>query len=125
MKRKAQTTMEVAVLLVVLVAALLSIQIYLKRSFQGKYKELADSVGEQYDPLKTTSTRITTTDTISESISNHLGTTYYAGVAAEIWLGPLLVLSAPVPIYALTPSESSQSYTTTNSSSEDYHVASF
>jgi len=120
MRKKAQSTIEVAALIVILVAALLAVQIYIKRGFQGKYRELADNVGEQYDPLKTTSTRITTVETTSVSKSNRLGSVVY-GEFGSIYIGPLEIVSG-VPTYALQPSESEQSYSTTNSISEDYHV---
>lgn len=118
MRKKAQSTIEVAVLIVILVAALLAVQIYLKRGFQGKYRELADNVGEQYDPLRTTSTRITTVETTSNSTSNRLGTMYYAEESIDLFGVPLI----SIPTYGVLPSESEQSYSTTTSVSEDYHV---
>lgn len=50
---KAQTTLEYAVIAVVVVAALLAMQIYLKRSAQGRLRQLADELGPQYAPGNT------------------------------------------------------------------------
>lgn len=50
-----QTLSEYAVLMAVVVAALLAMQIYMKRGFSGRLRAAADSVGEQYAPRRTTS----------------------------------------------------------------------
>jgi len=54
-QKQAQSTLEYAVLIVCIVAGLLAMQIYIKRSIQGKLRGTADSMGEQYDPKKTSS----------------------------------------------------------------------
>lgn len=46
--RKAQSITEYAVLMGVVVLAILFVQIYLKRSIQGKFKGTADDIGEQF-----------------------------------------------------------------------------
>ena len=46
--------MEYAVLLAVLVAALLTMQIYMKRGFSGRLRAAANSIGEAYAPRRTT-----------------------------------------------------------------------
>ena len=51
---RGQTAVEYAVLLAVLVAALLAMQIYMKRGVSGRLREAADSIGEQYAPRNTT-----------------------------------------------------------------------
>ena len=53
--RKAQSTLEYAVVIFAIVAALVTMQIYLKRGIQGKMRQSADSIGEQYAPENTTS----------------------------------------------------------------------
>lgn len=58
--RKGQSTLEYAVVIVVVVAALLAMQIYMKRGVQGKLRESTDSIGEQFD-AKHTSNDFTTT----------------------------------------------------------------
>ncbi|MBI3319019.1 MAG: hypothetical protein HYZ89_00300 [Candidatus Omnitrophica bacterium] len=51
----AQATLEYAVVIAVIVAALLAMQIYMKRGVQGKLRDATDQVGEQYRPANTTS----------------------------------------------------------------------
>ena len=53
---KAQIALEYAVLIVCVVAALLAMQIYLKRSMSGRLRQQADSLGTQYSPGHTNST---------------------------------------------------------------------
>ncbi len=53
--KKAQGTLEFAVLIVALVAALLAMQIYIKRAIQGRLRQTADDLGAQYAPRATTS----------------------------------------------------------------------
>lgn len=59
-----QVAIEFAVLVVIIIAALLVMQIYLKRGISGKLRRFADSIGEQYDPRRTTSdiTTVTASD---------------------------------------------------------------
>jgi len=47
-KRKAQSTLEYAVLIIIVIGALLSIQQYLKRGLQGRMRQAADDIGDQY-----------------------------------------------------------------------------
>ncbi|MDP2941489.1 MAG: hypothetical protein Q8N85_04480 [Candidatus Omnitrophota bacterium] len=54
-KNKAQSTLEYAILIGVIVAGLIAMQVYLKRGWQGKLKESADSMGTQFSPGHTTS----------------------------------------------------------------------
>jgi hypothetical protein len=71
MRERAQSTLETAVLIAVLIGALLSMQLYLKRAVSGKLKELADNVGSQFDPLKTTSTVENTVQTWYDLSENY------------------------------------------------------
>lgn len=48
--RKARYTFEVAALTAVVITALLGMKVYMKRAFCGRYRELADQIGQQYDP---------------------------------------------------------------------------
>jgi hypothetical protein len=73
--RRGQTTIETAVLIVILVAALVAMQTYLKRGLQGRLRENMDSVGGQYDPERTTSdttvsqaSRVTTTSVTARHV---------------------------------------------------------
>jgi hypothetical protein len=54
-RKKAQSTLEYAVIIACVVAGLLAMQIYIKRGFQGRFRESADSIGEQYSPTDTSS----------------------------------------------------------------------
>jgi len=72
--RRAQTTLEYAILIGVIVAGLIAMQVYLKRGFQGKVKESADSMGTQFSPGYTTSDYTThnvtnSTETLTDGVS--------------------------------------------------------
>ena len=54
-KRKAQSFMEYTVLFCCIVAALIAMQIYIKRSIQGRLRNAADEIGEQYSAKTTNS----------------------------------------------------------------------
>jgi uncharacterized protein (UPF0333 family) len=49
LSRKGQSTLEYAILIACIVGALIVMQIYLKRAFQGKMAESTDQIGEQFD----------------------------------------------------------------------------
>ena len=51
--RKGQSTVEYAVLIVVVIAALLAMSIFMKRGVMGKARESTDQIGEQFTPLTT------------------------------------------------------------------------
>lgn len=51
--RKAQSTLEYALLIGVVVGALLAMQTYLKRSIQGRMQIIGDQMGDQYTPSGT------------------------------------------------------------------------
>lgn len=48
--RKAQSTLEYALLIGVIVGAFLAMQNYLKRSLQGRMQIIGDQMGDQYSP---------------------------------------------------------------------------
>ncbi|MEI6437119.1 MAG: hypothetical protein WCO69_00040 [Candidatus Omnitrophota bacterium] len=52
---RGQSLMEYVILLIVIIAALLTMQMYIKRGVQGHWKESVDGIGEQYDLDKTNS----------------------------------------------------------------------
>lgn len=60
--KRAQTTLELSLLIIIIVAALLSMSIYLKRAMQGKLRAVADDVGEQYSPTNMNSDTTSSTD---------------------------------------------------------------
>ena len=63
---KSQSILEESLLIFILVVALLAMGGYVKRAFQGRYRSLADSVGEQYSPAHVKSD-ITTSFTTSKT----------------------------------------------------------
>src|ERR1039457_2040647 len=54
-QKRGQSTLEYAVLIVVIIGALLTIQVYLKRGVQGRLKSAADDIGDQYSDGNTNS----------------------------------------------------------------------
>jgi Flp pilus assembly pilin Flp len=52
--KKGQSTLEYAILVVVIIMALIAIQAYLKRGIQGRMRDSADQIGEQFSPEDTT-----------------------------------------------------------------------
>ena len=48
-KRRAQSTLEYAALIAVVVAGIIAMQTYFKRGLEGKVRESADDIGTQYD----------------------------------------------------------------------------
>jgi hypothetical protein len=72
------------------VAALIAMQVYLKRGVQGKIKTSADSFGgQQYEPKKTTSDITTQSDShvittvTSNTVGNMLESTTFTNILAE------------------------------------------
>jgi len=47
-KKKAQSSLEYAILVIIVLGALLSIQVYIKRGIQGRLRSATDDIGEQY-----------------------------------------------------------------------------
>lgn len=78
-KKKAQSTLEYAIVLAVIVGALIAMQIYMKRGMEGRLRSSSDDIGEQFDPHKTsssfTATRGSTTkeETASGVTTTHMG----------------------------------------------------
>jgi len=55
-----QTTLEYAVIIAVVVAALVAMQIYMKRGIEGKLRDSTDKIGEQFEATNTDVSRNTT-----------------------------------------------------------------
>ncbi len=51
--RKGQSTLEYAVLIIIIIAALIAIQTYIKRGVQGRLKSASDDIGDQFSPGNT------------------------------------------------------------------------
>tara|TARA_B100000745_G_C19991638_1_gene336272 strand:+ start:167 stop:502 length:336 start_codon:yes stop_codon:yes gene_type:complete len=54
-RKKGQSTLEYAILIIIIIGALLSIQVYIKRGIQGRLKSATDDIGDQFDPGNTKS----------------------------------------------------------------------
>ena len=73
-RKKGQSTLEYAVLIIIIIGALLSIQVYIKRGIQGRMKGAADDIGDQFSPgntnvISTMTTLSKTKDTFKKGIS--------------------------------------------------------
>lgn len=62
LKTGAQSTVEYAVLIACIAAAIIGMQFYLKRGIQGRLRQGGDEIGQQYSATNTGSTTTTTTD---------------------------------------------------------------
>lgn len=60
-KKKGQSTLEYAVLIVIIIAALLAMNQYIKRGLQGRLKSATDDIGDQFSPGNTNYTKTTNT----------------------------------------------------------------
>jgi Flp pilus assembly pilin Flp len=58
-QKRGQSTLEYAVLVVVIIGALLTIQVYIKRGVQGRLKSAADDIGDQYSDGNTNEVKST------------------------------------------------------------------
>lgn len=65
--RKGQSTLEYAILVLIVIVALLAMQTYLKRGVQGKMRESSDSIAEAYSPAYTTSDMTYTSKATTQS----------------------------------------------------------
>ena len=57
MKKKGQSTLEYAILMIIIIGALLAIQQYIKRAYQGRLKSASDDIGDQFSPGNTNVTK--------------------------------------------------------------------
>lgn len=73
--KRGQSTLEYAVLIVVIIAALIAMQVYLKRGIQGRMRESSDQIGEQFSPGYTVSNRVTQTLSNTREIADGYSTT--------------------------------------------------
>lgn len=71
LSKNGQSILEYSILLALILASLLIMQAYVKRCYQGRLKQEADQIGQQYSPGHTTSLIVTNTSTDS--------TTYIGG----------------------------------------------
>ena len=73
--KRAQSTLEYAIVIVVVVAGLIAMQVYIKRGLQGKLRSSTDNIGEQYAPGRTTGSYTTTTGSTSKEQVTGVGVT--------------------------------------------------
>jgi DNA polymerase/3'-5' exonuclease PolX len=64
-RQKGQSTLEYAILIIIIIGALLSIQVYIKRGVQGRLKSATDDIGTQFSPGNTNVTKTITTSSKS------------------------------------------------------------
>ena len=69
-KKKGQSTLEYAVLIIIVIGALLSIQVYIKRGVQGRLRQAADDIGDQYSAGNMNIRRVTTVVSNSTEVQN-------------------------------------------------------
>ena len=69
LNKKAQSTLEYAILVAVVVGALLAVQVYMKRGVQGRLRSSTDNIGDQYSAGNVTS-KFVTTETPSTTVEN-------------------------------------------------------
>jgi hypothetical protein len=62
-KRKGQSTLEYAVVIAVIVAGILAVQNYMNRGIQGRLRQSANDIGDQYSLGHATSSTTTTYET--------------------------------------------------------------
>ncbi len=59
LNKRAQSTLESALIIAVVVGALLAMQIYVKRGLQGRFRSSTDNIGDQYSAGRTEVTYVT------------------------------------------------------------------
>ena len=99
-RRKGQSTLEYAILIIIIIGALLSIQVYIKRGVQGRLKSASDDIGDQYSPGNTNihksvrtsgQTRelfdkgVTNTVFLTDEVTNSQMTSNIVNVEQEFW----------------------------------------
>lgn len=83
-KKKAQSTLEYAVLIIIVIGALLTIQVYIKRGIQGRMKSATDDIGDQFS---TGNTNVTTVSRVQSNTRDEFGVGGQ-GVSNSVLLAP-------------------------------------
>ncbi len=65
-RKKGQSAVEYAILIIIVIGALLSIQVYIKRGIQGRMKQATDDIGDQFSPGNTNVLRKVKTNSFVE-----------------------------------------------------------
>jgi hypothetical protein len=99
-KIRGQSTLEYAILIVIIIGALLSIQVYIKRGLQGRLKSATDDIGDQFSPgntnvLMTVNTfsqsrdtfvaGVTSSNLLKDETTNEFGNSAIINVEQEFW----------------------------------------
>ena len=74
-RKRGQSTLEYAILIIIIIGALLSVQVYIKRSVQGRLKSAADDIGDQYSDGNVNMVRTTKTHSKSREVFANGATT--------------------------------------------------
>jgi len=74
--KRAQGMLEYAVLIAIIVAVIVGMQVYVKRALQGKFKQTADQMGEQFttNPTKAYTIKTTSISARKETVDPTTGT---------------------------------------------------
>lgn len=59
-RKQGQSTLEYAILIIIIIGALLSLQVYIKRGVQGRLKSATDDIGDQFSRGNTNIQKTTT-----------------------------------------------------------------
>ena len=75
--RKGQSTLEYAILIIIIIAALISLQTYIKRGLSGRLKSATDDIGEGFSTATGAkyTKRVTTTSNTIEQFENGVSST--------------------------------------------------
>jgi Tfp pilus assembly protein PilE len=91
--KRGQSMLEYAILIVIVIAALITLQAYIKRGIQGRLKSASDDIGEQfttnsnYKYNKTVTTKSNTTEKAYQGSTNTQ--THYANTTTNAWANGL------------------------------------
>ncbi len=83
-KKRGQSTLEYAVLIIIIIGALLSIQVYIKRGISGRLKQASDDIGDQFSVGNTNVVKKMTTSSRSNDTFNQATGTASKLLADEI-----------------------------------------
>ena len=67
-KKNAQSTIEYVVLVIIVIGALITIQVYIKRGIQGRMKQATDDIGDQFSPGNTNVIHTMTTNSLTNEV---------------------------------------------------------
>lgn len=67
-RNRAQSMAEFSVLIIIVITAFVVMSMYIKRSFQGRYKQSMDDFGDQYDPTTVNAISVYTTQSNAQSV---------------------------------------------------------